>query len=96
MIQTMSFAIAASSSSSSHHFGLTLSIKLQENKYLLRNQQVESVILAKKVHEVVVNHWIPQKFKRAQDQAKDKVSDDYKEWIVQDQAIFYMASLYYS
>lgn len=32
-------------SNSSHHFSLKLSIKLQDNNYLIWNQQVECVIL---------------------------------------------------
>lgn len=80
--------IFAFDSSSSYHFGINISIKLQEKSYLLWNQQVENVILAQRVHKVVVNPWVPQKFKMTQDQAEGNVYDEYEEWIVQDQIIF--------
>lgn len=52
------------------------------------NQQVEGVILAQRVHKVVVNPRIPEKFKTVQDQAEGKVSNEYEAWIMQDQTIF--------
>lgn len=75
-------------SSTPHILGLTLSIKLQENNYLLSNQQVEGVILAQRAHKVVMNPRIPVKFKTPQDQLEGKISDVYEIWIIQDQVVF--------
>ncbi|KAI5437651.1 hypothetical protein KIW84_023679 [Lathyrus oleraceus] len=77
--------LSAPNSSTPHKLGLTLSIKLQENNYLLSNQQVEGVILGQKAHKVVMNPRIPVKFKTPQDQLEGKISDVYEIWIIQDQ-----------
>lgn len=79
LVQTSSFTVPASNFSSSHHFGPVLSIKLQENDYLLWNQQVVGVILAQRVHKIVVNALIPQKFKTTQDQYEGKHYYEYEE-----------------
>ena len=54
--------------STSHRFGSKLSSKLQENNYMLWNQQVEGVILTQRLYKVVVNPRIPVKFKTPQNQ----------------------------
>lgn len=49
---------------------------------------MEGVIIAQRVHKIVVNPRTPHKFKTVQDQGESKVSDEYESWIVQDQIIF--------
>ena len=63
-------------------------IEQQKKNYWLWNQQVEGVILAQRVHKFILIPRIQLKFKNAQDQVDGKVSDEYEEWIVQDQVIF--------
>lgn len=69
-------------------FAPKVSIKLQENNFLLLNQQVEGVILSHKLHKIVVNPRIPPMFKTESDRIENIVSKAYEEWIVQDQALF--------
>lgn len=65
MYQTSSHDVASffGSSSSSPSFGPKLSIKLQDDNYLLWNQQVKGVILSHKLHNYVVNPRISHMFK---------------------------------
>lgn len=63
-------------------------IKLHDNNYLLWNQQIEGLILTQRMHKLVVNPRIPQKFKTGQDRLEGKISEEYKSWIVQDQIVF--------
>lgn len=51
---------------------------MQENNYLLYNQQVEGVVLTQKMHKLVVNPQIPQKFKLTQDRITGTLSDEYE------------------
>ncbi|KAI5392310.1 hypothetical protein KIW84_076916 [Lathyrus oleraceus] len=74
--------------SSSHDFCLMIFIKLHDNNYLLWNQQIEGLILTQRMHKLVVNPHIPQKFKTGQDRLEGKISEEYKSWIVQDQIVF--------
>ncbi|CAI8604343.1 unnamed protein product [Vicia faba] len=69
-------------------FGPKLSIKLQENNFLLWNQQVKGIILSHKLHKFVANPQIPLIFKSDKDHLANKVFDEYETWIVQDQAFF--------
>ncbi|KAI5418245.1 hypothetical protein KIW84_042753 [Lathyrus oleraceus] len=75
-------------SSSIHHCGLKLSIKLQENNYPIWNQKVEEVIFTHRVHKIVANPHIPPKFKTEQDHIDGNVYAEYEAWIVQDQVVF--------
>ncbi|KAI5438360.1 hypothetical protein KIW84_024196 [Lathyrus oleraceus] len=65
------FSIVFASSNSNNTFGRKLSIKLQDNNYLLWNQQVEGIILTQNMHKVVVNPQIPQKFNYVQDRVSE-------------------------
>lgn len=69
-------------SSSINNFALKLSIKLQESNFLLWNQQVDGVILSHKLHEVVVNSYIPPMLKNEQDRIVDVIFEEYESWIV--------------
>lgn len=48
---------------SANTFTLKLSIKLQENNFLLWNQHVKGVIQSHKFHKTVVNHRIQPIFR---------------------------------
>lgn len=74
-LQFQQLTFTAPDPPSSHYFGHKLSIKLQENSYMLWNQQVKGVILAQIVHKVMFNPRIPPKFKTMQDKVGGKVSD---------------------
>lgn len=65
-------------------FGPKVSIKLQENNYLLWYQQVEGVILTQKMHKIIVNPQIPAKFLTDQDCLTGTISAEYESWLVQD------------
>ena len=78
----------ASFSTGNNRFGPRLSIKLQENNFLLWNQQVEGIILSHKLHKFVVNPQIPPIFDSEENRIANKVSAVYESWIVQDQALF--------
>ncbi|KAI5413791.1 hypothetical protein KIW84_058074 [Lathyrus oleraceus] len=86
--QSQEISTVFASTKSKNSFGPKLSIKLQENNYLLWNQQLEGVILTQKMHKLVVNPHIPQKFKSAQDRIIGTVSEEYEAWIMQDQVVF--------
>lgn len=49
--------------SSGNAFSPKLSIKLQENNFVLWNQQVEHVVLSHNLHKIVGNPQIPSVFK---------------------------------
>ncbi|MCI00977.1 retrovirus-related Pol polyprotein from transposon TNT 1-94, partial [Trifolium medium] len=70
--------------------GLThsLTIKLDENNFLLWSQQVNGVITAHNLHRFVVNPQIPLQFASLEDRACGKNSDAYQEWLVKDQTLF--------
>lgn len=87
-VQSQKISAMFTSTKSTNSFGPKLSIKLQENKYLLWNQQVEGVILTQKMHKLVVNPQIPLKFKSAQDRIEGTIFEEYEAWIVQDQVVF--------
>lgn len=61
-------------SPSSHNFGPKLLIKLQDNNYLIWNQQVERVIRTEIVYKILMNLQISLKFKFEQDWVKGNVS----------------------
>lgn len=69
-------------------FAHPLSIKLNDKKFLLWNQQVEGVIIAHKLHRFVVNPIIPQKYASESNRVQDLVTEEYQRWIVQDQMLF--------
>ncbi|KAI5447498.1 hypothetical protein KIW84_015087 [Lathyrus oleraceus] len=69
-------------------FAPKLSIKLQENNFLLWNQQVECVILSHKLHKVEVNPHIPSMFKIVSERLLNIVCEEYESWIIQDQNLF--------
>lgn len=52
---------------SDNTFAPKLSIKLQENNFMLSNQQVEGAILSHKLHRIVENPQIPPMFKTEND-----------------------------
>ncbi|CAI8585705.1 unnamed protein product [Vicia faba] len=76
------------SSKSNSSFRPKILIKMQENNYLLWNQQVEGVFLAQKMNKLVVNPQIPQKFKTPQDRLSGVFSNEYESWIAQDHTVF--------
>lgn len=82
--QSQEISIVFASVKYNNSFGTKFSIMLQENNYLLYNQQVEGVVLTQKMHKLVVNPQIPQKFKLTQDRITGTLSDEYEAWIVQD------------
>lgn len=75
-------------SSSGNTFAPKLSMKLQENNFLMWNQHIEGVILSHKLHKVVVNPQIPSMFKTDNDMLANIISEEYESWIVQDQTLF--------
>ncbi|GAU37351.1 hypothetical protein TSUD_395330 [Trifolium subterraneum] len=70
--------------------GLThsLTIKLDENNFLLWSQQVNGVITAHNLHRFVVNPQIPLQFDSIEDRANLKNSVEYQKWLVKDQTLF--------
>lgn len=79
---------AAAASNMPISFAHPLSMKLDDKNFLLWNQQVAAVIIAHKLHRVVVNPKIPQKYNSEADRVFDNISDEYQCWIVQDQMLF--------
>lgn len=75
-------------SRSGNTFAPKLSIKLQENNFLLWNQQVECAILSHKLHKVEVNPHIPSMFKTVSERLLNIVCEEYESWIIQDQNLF--------
>lgn len=75
-------------SGSSTTFRPKLSIKLQDNNFLLCTQQVEGVIISHKLHKIVVNPQIPSMFKTKLDQILNLIYEEYEAWIVQDHDLF--------
>lgn len=73
---------------SSNMFAPKLSIKLQENNFLLWNQQVEEVIFSHKLHKVIVNPQFPPMFKSVSERLSNIVSKDYEALMVLDQTLF--------
>jgi histone deacetylase 1/2 len=70
--------------------GLThsLTIKLDENNFLLWSQQVNGVITAHNLHRFVVNPQIPLQFASTEDRVSGKNSDEYQQWLIKDQTLF--------
>ncbi|PNY18109.1 retrovirus-related Pol polyprotein from transposon TNT 1-94 [Trifolium pratense] len=70
--------------------GLThsLTIKLDENNFLLWSQQVNGVITAHNLHRFVVNPKIPLQFASIEDRATATNSAEYQQWLVKDQTLF--------
>jgi histone deacetylase 1/2 len=70
--------------------GLThsLTIKLDENNFLLWSQQVNGVITAHNLHRFVVKPQIPLQFATAEDRATGTNSDEYQQWLIKDQTLF--------
>lgn len=70
--------------------GLThaLTIKLDENNFLLWSQQVNGVITAHNLHRFVVNPEIPLQYANVADRLDDKNSDEYQQWLFKDQSLF--------
>lgn len=69
-------------------FAHPLSIKLDENNFLLWSQQVEGVIAAHKLHRYVVSPQIPSEFASEADRALNVRTAAYERWLVQDQMLF--------
>lgn len=72
----------------SNTFAPKLFNKLQENNFLLWNQQVRLVILSHKLHKIMVNPQIPPMLLSNSDRIVNIVSEKYEAWVVQDQAMF--------
>ncbi|MCH95282.1 retrovirus-related Pol polyprotein from transposon TNT 1-95, partial [Trifolium medium] len=70
--------------------GLThsLTIKLDENNFLLWSQQVNGVITAHNLHRFIVTPQIPLQFASPQDRACGRNSDEYQQWLIKDQTLF--------
>jgi histone deacetylase 1/2 len=70
--------------------GLThaLTIKLDENNFLLWSQQVNGVITAHNLHRFVVNPEIPLQYANVADRLDGKNSDEYQQWLFKDQSLF--------
>jgi hypothetical protein len=70
--------------------GLThsLTIKLDENNFLLWSQQVNGVITAHNLHRFIVKPQIPLQFASVEDRAIGRNSDEYQQWLVKDQTLF--------
>jgi histone deacetylase 1/2 len=70
--------------------GLThaLTIKLDENNFLLWSQQVNGVITAHNLHRFVVNPEIPLQYANVTDRLDGKNSDEYQQWLFKDQTLF--------
>lgn len=75
--------------------GSKLSIKLDDQNFLLWNQQMEEVITSHKLHPLLVNPEIPQKYDSENDRLIDRVSDAYNKWLVKDQTLFHMVAFYF-
>lgn len=61
-------------------FAPKLFIKLQENNFLLWNQQVEGVILSHKLHKIVGNLHVASMFKTDTDRLANIVYEEYEAW----------------
>jgi histone deacetylase 1/2 len=70
--------------------GLThsLTIKLDENNFLLWSQQVNGVITAHNLHRFIVKPQIPLQFASVEDRAIGRNSDEYQQWLIKDQTLF--------
>jgi histone deacetylase 1/2 len=79
-----------STAKNSNKSGLThsLTIKLDENNFLLWSQQVNGVITAQNLHRLVVNPQIPLQFASVADRLDGKNSDEYQQWLFKDQSLF--------
>ncbi|PNX91563.1 retrovirus-related Pol polyprotein from transposon TNT 1-94, partial [Trifolium pratense] len=66
----------------------SLTIKLDENNFLLWSQHVNGVITAHNLHRFVVNPQIPLQFASIEDRATTTNSDVYQQWLVKDQTLF--------
>jgi hypothetical protein len=66
----------------------SLTIKLDEQKFLLWSQQVNGIIIAHNLHRFVVNPRIPLQFESMEDRAQGKNSAAYQKWLVKDQTLF--------
>jgi histone deacetylase 1/2 len=89
--QTTNFqASLPATSKDSTRSGLThsLTIKLDENNFLLWSQQVNGVITAHNLHRFVVKPQISLQFATAEDRAIGKNSDEYQQWLIKDQTLF--------
>jgi len=69
-------------------FSHKLSIKLTESNFLLWTQQVEGVIIVNQLHRFVVNPKIPARFASEAYHTCNRESDEYQQWLVQDQSLF--------
>lgn len=69
-------------------FNPSLSIKLDDQNYLLWKQQVEAVIIAHKLHRCVVNPVIPPPFTSESNRTLGILLEAYQLWVVQDQTLF--------
>lgn len=55
-----------------------MSIKIQENNFLLWNQKVDGVILSHKLHKVVVNSEISPMLKIENDRVANMISENFE------------------
>lgn len=69
-------------------FAHPLSIKLDDNNFLLWSQQVKGVIVAHKLHRYVVSPQIPPHYASEADCVLDVCTGEYECWLVQDQMLF--------
>ena len=70
--------------SSSISFNHTLSVKLDENNFLPWRHQVYAAIKGHRLLKYLDPTAVPPKYATTEDEAEDRISEDFLEWDIQD------------